>query len=266
MRVKEALQEASKYVSAKEARIVLMHLLQKESIWLMLNEERDIVNEEEFARILEQLKKDVPIEYITKSVSFYSRDFFIDFGALIPRPESELLVDSANKIIQKNSLTNIAEIGVGSGVLSIMLLLLNPNIKITATDISAKAINIAKMNARRYEVANRIEFIHTPYLDGVDIDFELLLSNPPYIKEGFKLDFKLSYEPQIALFGGVDGDEILKKIIDLAHKRGINYLCCEMGYDQKSSLESYLLGKGAKDINFYKDLSSFDRGFTARMV
>ena len=266
MRIKKALQEASKYVSAKEARIVLMNLLQKDSIWLILNEKEDIVNDEEFAKILEQLKKDVPIEYITNSVSFYSRDFFIDFGALIPRPESELLVDCANRIIQKNSLTNIAEIGVGSGVLSIMLLLLNPNIKITATDISSKAINIAKINAKRYGVLDRIEFIHTPYLDGVERDFELLLSNPPYIKDGFKLDFKLSYEPQIALYAGANGDEILKKIIDLAHKKRINYLCCEMGYDQKSSLESYLLGKGAKDINFYKDLSSFDRGFSARMV
>jgi release factor glutamine methyltransferase len=266
MRIKEALQEASKYISAKEARIVLMHLLQKESIWLILNEEEDIVNEEEFSKILKLLKKELPIEYITKSVSFYSRDFFIDFGALIPRPESELLVDYANRIIQKNSLTNIAEIGVGSGVLSIMLLLLNPNIKITATDISAKAINIAKINAKKYGVLDKIEFIHTPYLDGVDKDFELLLSNPPYIKEGFKLDFKLSYEPQIALYAGVDGDEILKEIIDLAQKKRINYICCEMGYDQKSALESYLLGKGAKDINFYKDLSSFDRGFSARMV
>ncbi len=265
--IKEALLKASsllKEVADRpflEASILLCHLLKKDRIYLALNEDKELKEWDEYFKLVKRREKHEPIEYITNEVSFYSRTFHIERGVLIPRPETEILVEKSLEILKRfPSYESVAEIGVGSGAVSVSLALSKKNIKITATDISMKALKCAKINAEKFKVANRIRFVKTSYLEGIKQNFDIIVSNPPYIRNDFKVDKNLLYEPKEALFGGERGDEILKEIVILAKER-TKHLVCEMGYDQKDSMESFFKENDIKNYSFYKDLSGFDRGF-----
>ncbi|HIP60596.1 MAG TPA: peptide chain release factor N(5)-glutamine methyltransferase [Campylobacterales bacterium] len=258
MTIKEALKEASLILkNPKEASILLRHLLDYDQVQLLLNEQKPFEKYNPYQTLIKRRLSHEPIEYITEKVSFYSREFFIKQGALIPRPETEILVDYALEIKPQS----VAEIGTGSGIISIMLALLIDNIKITATDISKEALEIAKINAEKFKVSDKITFVHTNYLDDIYDEFDMIISNPPYIAEGFELEENLSHEPQNALFGGKVGDEMLKEIVDIWIQRKCSYLLCEMGYDQKESMSRYL---NKFNLKFYKDLAGFNRGFIAK--
>ncbi len=212
---------------------------------------------------ISRLNDGYPLEYITKKASFYGMDFFIDKGALIPRPETELLVDKATQLIARHKIQKIYEIGVGSGIIAITLCLLNPRIQITATDISPTALTIAQKNialksALDSTLKSRIRLIHADLLQGTDFTPKdsLIISNPPYIAEDYALPKNVAFEPKIALFGGKKGDEILQKIIAL----NADFLCCEIGHNQ-GYLADFL---GAyKSVEFYRDYAGFTRGFVA---
>ncbi len=263
MTIKVALQEAGSVIPAKEAQLLLAYFLQKDKLYLIMHEETILKNEDGYFQLIERARNDEPIEYITKSVSFYSRYFFIQQGALIPRPETEILIDKVVNIAENFDKPHIAEIGVGSGIISCMLALLLKEVHITATDISEDALNIARINAEKFQVQDRITFVHTPYLKGINQRFDIIVSNPPYIANDAAVENNLSYEPDIALFGGESGDEILKEIIDIACCHDNCVLCCEMGYDQKEPLTRYMREKGIYESHFYQDWSGLDRGFTA---
>ncbi len=265
--IKEALKEASLILkNKKEATLLLQHTLKCDTPYLILKEDEILTEYKIYKELVKRRSFDEPIEYLTNSVSFYSKEFFIKKGALIPRPETELLIDKALDISKKMDKTlHVGEIGTGSGIIACMLAMLIDDIKIIATDISNDALEIARINAQKFGVMDKITFVQTNYLDGIYDNFDMIISNPPYIAEGFELENSLSYEPQNALFGGIRGDEMLMEIIDLWIKREIPYLLCEIGYDQKKPLKRYLRGKDIKQIGFYKDLSSFDRGFVAKL-
>lgn len=268
MRVKEALEFAreSLHVNnpAKEARVLLSAFLDKPTEWLVLNEKEEIPSFEYFKEWVFRRKNDEPLEYITQKVSFYSRDFFISEGVLIPRPETELLVDLVCAKIQNIKNPKVLEIGVGSGVISIMLALLNPDIRISATDISVRALEVAYKNAVDFGVDKRIDFCFCSYEEDVSGDFDLLVSNPPYIANGTILEPHVLREPHQALFGGKVGHEFLEKLVLITKKRGIKNLACEMGYDQMGIMSEILRKNGVKEFEFYKDLSFIDRGFIAK--
>jgi len=260
--IKEALKKASLTLShlenpQKEARLLLSFFLQKDFIYLTLHDNEKV--DKNFFKLVQKRAENIPLEYITNSVSFYSEEFFIDYGALIPRPESELLIDEVLKLRLASDF-RLAEIGVGSGILSIMLSKLT-GCKVVASDISLDAIKVAKENVKRFGLEDSIKLIHTSYLDGIEGQFDIIISNPPYIEDGFNVEKNLSYEPQNALYGGKVGNEIVKDIVDLAIIKKPYYLVCEMGYDQKESMTSYFKDRGVKKFWFYKDLSNFDRGF-----
>ncbi len=263
MTIKEALKQGGKALqNGKEARILLSHHLGIDSLQLILKENEVLKNPDDYFGLIRRAQADEPIEYITQSASFYARDFFIQKGALIPRPETEILVDKVVQLAQTLHKPTIAEIGVGSGIISCLIALLVDDVSITATDISQEAILVAKINAKRFGVEDKITFIHTPYLIDIQEKFDIIVSNPPYIADDAKVENNLSYEPDIALFGGQVGDEVLKNIIDIAAYHDNCYLCCEMGYDQKEPLSKYFKTKGLGEADFYKDLAGFDRGFT----
>ena len=248
-----------------EAEMLLAGALNQERIWLHMHYHDD-VDPQIFFRHIELRKNHVPVEYILGHVSFYSEDFLITDGVLIPRPETELLIDITSQAIKEQALTKIVEIGTGSGIIAVMLAKLHPEISVTATDINEKAIQLAQKNAERFGVTDRIRFIHTSYLDGIEDTFELLVSNPPYIANNFPLEPNLDYEPDTALFGGEKGDEMIRHIIDLAIEKKIQILTVEMGYDQKTPLQSYFESKGVKAVTFYQDLAGLDRGFRADLT
>jgi release factor glutamine methyltransferase len=247
----------------REAQLLLMHHLGVDELWLLTNQNLHVDNCEELFEWAARRAKNEPLEYITRKVSFYSEEFFIAEGALIPRPETELLIDEVIKNVEdRNRNLTFAEVGVGSGIISIMLAKTFPNAKIIAVDISQDALNIAKINIEKFGLQDRIELRLGSLLKPINEHVDYLVSNPPYIANDFRLESNLSYEPQNALFGGEVGDEIIKELLDEVLIRNINFFSCEIGYDQQDRIRNYLNKKQLKKLEFYKDFSGFDRGFT----
>lgn len=224
---------------------------------------------ESFFRLLRRRLNYEPIEYLTEKVSFYGEELYISYGALIPRPETEILVEKAFELICQKNCRNIAEIGVGSGAISVLLSHLSKKLQkdsmlaLHASDISPEALFNAYVNKIKFKAEN-LTLHNSSYLEfneNFGIAFDVLISNPPYIKNGEILPKSLAYEPKNALFGGENGDEVLLNIIDLATKNYIPYLICEMGHDQKESIQAYLKKIPHKNVEFYKDLAGLDRGF-----
>ncbi|MCK9455511.1 MAG: peptide chain release factor N(5)-glutamine methyltransferase [Sulfurimonas sp.] len=250
----------------REAQLLLMHHLGVDELWILTNQQELVKDVDKLLELVQRRAKNEPLEYITGKVSFYSQEFFISKGALIPRPETELLIDEVLKRIDdKSSSMTVAEVGVGSGIISIMLAKFLPNAKIIAVDISEAALEIAKKNIQKFKVEDRIELRLGSLLEPIDEPIDYLVSNPPYIADDAQLESNLSYEPQNALFGGAVGDEMIKKLLDEALRRNINSFSCEMGYDQKDKILTYLKDKTFSKLEFYKDYSSFERGFTLRL-
>jgi release factor glutamine methyltransferase len=245
----------------KESETLLWNLLNRDRLYLILNRS-EILSADIKERYLQQLDRRAegePLEYITNRVSFYSNQFFIDRGALIPRPESELLIDEVLKVAKDGD--RVLEIGVGSGAVSITLSQKLPNSKVVGVDISRKALQIAEINRAEKGVEN-LTLLESDLFSSVeDRVFDVIVSNPPYISEKVREDLQveLSFEPDLALFGGDSGDEILKNIIEQFFQREEKYLICEMGYDQRESIRSYVADRGKLD--FYRDLSGLYRGF-----
>ena len=236
--------------------------------WIFLNLNRELEDADGYFALAKRFANHEPLEYITGEAGFYGLTFNVKKGVLIPRPETEILVERSLEVLSnlpsRKGPPLVAEIGTGSGIISICLAL-NSSAKIIASDISDDALNLARENAAKFGVEDRIEFIKCAYLDQIYGQFDLLVSNPPYIAQDYKLDKFVLNEPHEALFGGAAGDEILKNIILVAKNRGVKYLACEMGYDQKASLESVLELSGF-EAEFYRDLAGFDRGFVARNI
>jgi release factor glutamine methyltransferase len=270
VRIIEALNFATKQLQAypnprKEAALLLGYLLDKERTWIMLNEFETLERASDFFDLVKRRSNGEPLEYILGEASFYSKTFIVNKGVLVPRPETELLVDEALALIKDTPNPQIVEVGTGSGVIAIMLAILRKDAKIIATDISLKALANAKENAILHGVKERIIFVHGSYMDGITGEFDLLVSNPPYIANCAPLEAHVLQEPHDALFGGELGSEVLCALIEKASEASVKSIACEMGYDQKRIMEESLKSIGAWDIHFYKDLAGLDRGFSARL-
>jgi len=268
---KQIVKEYSRYlkevthIPQKEVEILILHLVQQNTIWLHLNYDKECIVEKELEKLVHKRATNYPLEYITKRASFYGEVFNVKDGVLIPRPETEILVENAEVILKKIEKPKVLEIGVGSGIISVMLALLIPDIEIIAVDINDKALELAKSNAIKHGVEDKISFIKSDLFKNVlNENFDMVISNPPYIADNYKLPSNVKYEPSNALFGGNIGDELLKEIIVATKQRDIKYLLCEMGYDQKTPLTKYIKEniKSYKSLEFYKDYDKFDRGFT----
>ena len=205
-----------------------------------------------------------PISYITNYKFFWKYKFFVNQDVLIPRPETELIIERILKILPKNSKKNLLEIGTGSGCIAISLIKERPNCRIVAIDKSLKALKVARKNAEIHQVGKKINFLN------IDVDkyfcnkYDLIISNPPYIKKSELLsldkDVKL-YEPKIALSGGYSGLETFFKIINKCKRllKNNGKLILEIGERQGEDLRKKLELKGFNQIKIYKDLSAKDR-------
>lgn len=188
MNISKALHEAKKVLrnrgrcNALESELLLSYVLGVDRVYLHIHAQEEL---EEFAfeRFMHMVRvraKGRPIEYITNEVSFYGRTFFVDERVLIPRPETEILVGQASKLIQDYGIKNVVEVGIGSGVIAVSLAMANPKISILATDISMDALEVASMNISTFNLQERIELFQTSLLEGVDIKARtLVVSNPP---------------------------------------------------------------------------------------
>ncbi len=251
----------------REAELLLMAYLQKDQLYFITHQNDEIDDNDPI--LIEWIAKrsaNVPLEYLTNRVSFYSREFFIDEGALIPRPETEHLIDEVLSRVSKDEEITIVEVGVGSGIISILLALHLPKARFIAVDISLYALGVARRNIEAFGLDDRIELREGDLLSCVTEKIDLLVSNPPYIAHDAKLENNLSYEPQNALFGGTVGDEIIQRLLKEVFVREIPLFVCEMGYDQRLKVQEYLKSFAVQSLEFYKDLASFDRGFILKAV
>lgn len=250
------------HIPQKEVEILLLHILEKNVIWLHMHYDQMCDCEDVLKKLVLKRATYYPLEYITNKATFYGEQFFVAQNVLIPRPETELLVEKTiNKLKSLNKPMKILEIGVGSGIISTMLALELQDVSITGIDINQDALLLAEKNIKYHNVQDKIVLKKSDLFSDISGSFDLVISNPPYIKNNYKLPKNVSYEPRNALFGGENGDEILKKIIDQTRKRKIPYLFCEMGYDQKKPLEDYFEKFSLNSIEFYQDYEKFDRGF-----
>lgn len=247
-------------IAHKEAEILLAHDKGWSRIELHLNYDKNIVplNYEAW---IKQRATHYPLEYLTQKVSFFSEEFFIHEGILIPRPETELLIEQVVFLLKHSPAGCLIDVGTGSGVIAIMLAKLLPQWRVIACDINPLALELTQKNAKKHGVY--IECYESNLLDNIDISLDAVISNPPYIANDYRLDINVLCEPHNALFGGVCGDEILVQLIEQTALRGIPYLACETGYDQRESMEKELTKWGYKSIQWYNDYASFHRGFIA---
>jgi len=268
MTIKQTLTNATKELKNScerprfEAELLLSYHLKKDRTYLHAFDDSIVENSELFQALIKRRANHEPYEYIVGEASFYDIELNVEQGVLIPRPETEILIDLVAEIIEKEKITTIAEIGVGSGAISVVLARKFPNLKIIATDICDTPIEVSRLNIKKYQVEDRVTVIKSSILDEVKNNIELVVSNPPYIAEDFVLESNVvDYEPKEALFGGVVGDELLKQIVLDVKAKNIKYLACEMGYDQKEPMIEFFNEIGVEFYRFYKDLAGFDRGF-----
>ena len=256
----QELKRSNNLNSRLDSEILVSHLINipRESIYSKLKENLPSNKTEELQNLVSRRVKKEPIAYILNNKEFWSTNFYVDRSVLIPRPETEVLIDLIlSQISNKNNYLNILDIGTGSGCILISLLKELIKAKGIGVDKSTKAIAIAKKNSISQQVDNRASFKNVN-LEEIKFDkkFDLIVSNPPYLPDvslkNLNLDIKL-YEPKIALQGGVQGVDFLCKIISLASKiLKINgLLALEIGDNQFHILATYLKKNRFKILDKY---------------
>ena len=257
-----------------KARILMQYILQKPMQYLIINDEKMLEQEleEKFYKKIEEIKKGIPLEYIINKKEFMKLIFYVNEGVLIPRQDTEILVEEVIRISKENNLKNILDLCTGSGCIAISLAKYIENSNITALDISKKAIEIAKKNAKENEVEKQIKFIKSNLFEKIDIEkYDIIVSNPPYIKTSIieNLSKEVQNEPHIALDGGKDGLKFYREIIKNSYKylNKNGYLCLEIGYDQKEEVIKLIEQEKIYENTYCKkDLGLNDRAIIAHKV
>lgn len=273
MNLKELLNYAKIYLSKnkiEDAGIISKLLIEyvfnieKEKIILFYEKELDENSIKRYKTLLEKIVLGVPVQYIINKQEFMNLNFYVDENVLIPQPDTEILVEEI--INQYNGKKcKILDLCTGSGAIAIALAKYLEYAEIVASDISVKALQIAKLNAEKNLVHRKIKFIESDMFTKInDNNFDIIVSNPPYIKTEVikRLDTQVQQEPSIALDGGQDGLKFYKIIVNNSYKYLSNdgKIFLEIGYDQKEDVIN-LLNKSNyyKDIYSKKDLGKNDR-------
>ena len=250
-----------------KARLLLCNIMKvsKEYLVINSNKELDNIKQKEYLKKLQYLKKHIPLEYITNQKEFMKINFYIDENVLVPRPDTEVTVEEVINYCnnEKNGKAKILDLCTGSGIIAISLAKYLPNCEIIATDISNKALEVAKKNQLNNKVSN-IRWIHSNLFSKIYEKFDIIVSNPPYIKKDVinELEEEVKKEPIIALDGGEDGLKFYKEILENAknylNKNGAIFL--EIGYDQiKEVIDIVKKYYGNVKIECKKDLQNKDR-------
>ena len=273
MNILSAIDQANKLLIAKgiissrlDCEILMSKVTQtsRGDVLLNLNKELTIKELEQYKNLIEQRSKKKPIAYIIEKKEFWKDDFYVTKDVLIPRPDTELIVQNVLEITKKRSSLNILDIGVGSGCIILSILKERTTFKGTGIDISKKSLNICRINSDNLRIFNRLKLFKS------DIDnfnygkYDLIISNPPYIK---KFDLKyldkdvVGFEPKLALDGGLDGLSGIRKVINnstrLIKRKGI--LILEIGFDQADKVKEILKKNGFYLKNVLKDLANKNR-------
>ena len=250
-----------------KARLLMQFILNQTRQYIMVYDEKKLTQEQEekYLQAVEQLVKGIPLQHITHRQEFMKMDFYVNENVLIPRPDTEVLVEEVIQIARKINAKKILDLCTGSGAIAVSLAKYIKNSQITATDISREALRIAELNAKKHQVDKQIVFLQSDLFEDLPKEkYDIIVSNPPYIKKEIieTLDEEVQKEPHIALDGGYDGLDFYREIIHQADEflKYKGYLCLEIGYDQKIDVIE-LIEQEEKYINTYgkKDLYGNDR-------
>lgn len=248
-----------------KSRLLLQYILKKPRQYLIVYDNKEVDKKEQWEYFIniEKLTKGVPLQHITHQQEFMKMNFYVDENVLIPRPDTEILVEEVIKIANKINKPKILDLCTGSGAIAISIAKNVSDAEIYAIDISSKAIEIASKNAR--ELGADVKFIKSNLFDKLEkTKFDIIVSNPPYIKKDIiaSLDKEVQKEPELALNGGIDGLDFYKKITaqSIEYLKFGSYLCYEIGYDQKNDVID-IINKQGNYSNTYckKDLGGNDR-------
>ena len=250
-----------------KARAILQHTLKKSKEYTIIYDTNEVTQKqrEEYVKNIKRLILGEPLQYITGLQEFMKIRFIVTKDVLIPQPDTEILVEEVIKIANKIENPLILDLCTGSGAIAVSLAKNIPNSKIVATDISKKALEIARQNAKLNGVLNNIDFIESNLFDKIkNKKFDIIVSNPPYIatEEIKALPKDVKQEPIIALDGGKDGLDFYRKIFEKGNEflNRQGYICVEIGYNQREKVKKIIESK-KRYVETYckKDLCENDR-------
>lgn len=262
---REALAHQDIEGSALESELLLRQVLGISRVQLYQDLDRELSSGEEadFGRLISRRLSGEPVAYITGHREFFGLDFYVDASVLIPRPETELLVEKALSLARERPIATIADIGTGSGAIAVSLALNLPQTKVFATDVSASALKVARLNSQRHSVLDRVCLLEGDLLSPLPEPVDLIIANLPYVRqEEVSRRHLASFEPELALAGGCGG---LGKIRELCHKLGDRLypggsLLLEVGIGQSRAVASLLHSLFPfAEIEITPDLSGIDR-------
>jgi len=258
----------------RDAEALLLHHIGKDRAWLLAHGEEEFAGcrAVSYAALLKRRLRGEPIQYITGETEFYGLPFRVTRDVLIPRPETEHLVEKVIALCCGLDRPLIVDVGTGSGAIAVALAHALPQAQVTATDVSAAALEVARENGARNEVAARIRFAQGDLLEPVRGErFDVVASNPPYVPEEDRasLDVEVrDHEPEQALFAGSGGMDIYRRLIpqaaDALEPGG--HLVMEIGHRQQRAIEALLTAAGYEEIEFVPDLQGIARVAVARIA
>ncbi|MBK9022225.1 MAG: peptide chain release factor N(5)-glutamine methyltransferase [Sulfuritalea sp.] len=262
--VAAVLEAARRKLPASEARLLLGHVLDQSAAWLLAHGEQ-VLDEDDllaFASLVARRAGGEPVAYLVGRREFFGRDFEVSPAVLIPRPETELLVDIALANVGAGETARILDLGTGSGCIAVTLALELPQAQVTAIDASAIALAVARRNADRYSA--RLRFVQSDWFDALgEESFDLIVANPPYIAaaDPHLAAGDLRHEPVTALASGTDGLDALRRIIAgaPAHLAPGGQLWLEHGYDQAPAVQELLFAAGLTEVKQHSDLAGIIR-------
>lgn len=260
-----ALAEAKRQIDALEARVLLCHVMRRQAAYLIAHADEALESEQAgaFNALITRRAAGEPVAYITGGREFFGLDFHVTPAVLIPRPETELLVELALARIPESSACHVLDLGTGSGCVAISIARRRPKSRVTAIDQSREALALARENARSLDVRN-VEFDSGKWFSGLGARrFDVVVSNPPYVAEGdpHLMEGDLRFEPPLALCGGRDGLDAIRTIVAeaTAHLCADGWLLFEHGSDQASACRTLLLAADFKAVASWRDLSGHER-------
>ena len=256
----------------QDAEFLMMHVLGKDRAWILAYWKDKIGIEASipYHTAIERRRNGEPIQYITGETEFYGLPFRVTRDVLIPRPETEYLVEKVIGLAAEIAQPRIVDVGTGSGVIAVALAAKISQAAIMAVDISGAALDVARENAKRNEVATRIRFLNGDLLaPAAGEQFDFVVSNPPYVAERDRDSLAVEvreFEPAMALFAGEDGLGIYRRLIPDAHAALApgGWIALEIGYGQQTAIREMLAGSGFAEIGFTADLQGVSRVAIAR--
>ena len=256
----------SKIKSAElDSEILMSQAIRKDKKYIILNYNKKIKKKDlkYFDFLIQERIKKKPIAYLTKKKDFWKYEFLIDKNVLIPRPDTEVLVEQILELTKNKASMRILEIGVGSGCIILSILKEKKKFFGIGIDLSTQSLKISEINSHKLGVNRRLKLFKSNIDNFSTGKYDLIISNPPYIKKNFLkcLEKDISFEPVEALDGGIDGLSVTRKTIlkssELIKKKG--YLFLEIGFDQKDKVKKILKNNGFYIKKVIKDLSNHDR-------